>query len=435
MIRNMTRPGQREDAGRVAFSLASWLVVALAPLAFLACEPVTSATPPGRQLQRLADVVLAPDSEIRQALVPQRTTIAGVLEAHQLLTEEVAAIITSMGEKFDLRRIRAGQPYRLDRYFDGRIREFEYEVDHDRRVIVRRLDAADIPLFATELAPIEKTVDQIVVAGAIGPDSPSLVQALDAAGERIELSLALADIFSGELDFNSDLQPGDSFRLVVERGTRSDGRFAGYGPVLVAELVNDGRRLQAVRFTPPDGKPGYYDSEGRSVKRFFLKSPLKFEPRVTSSFSRSRRHPILAYTRAHNGVDYAAPPGAPVASVANGVVTLAGWTGGGGRTVRVRHDSGYESEYLHLSSIAAGVRSGARVGQGELIGRVGSSGLATGPHLHYGLRRNGAYVNPVREHQKMPPGHPVAPMHLAIFALERDRLFLRLADNGVRAVN
>ncbi len=134
------------------------------------------------------------------------------------------------------------------------------KLDRDRRVIVRRQETPDDALFATEVAPIEKTVEEVIVTGVIGPESPSLVQALDAAGERIELSLALADIFSGEIDFNSDLQPGDSFRLVVERGTRSDGRFAGYGPVLAAELVNGGRRLQAVRFTPPDGKPGYYDS-------------------------------------------------------------------------------------------------------------------------------------------------------------------------------
>jgi murein DD-endopeptidase MepM/ murein hydrolase activator NlpD len=233
--------------------------------------------------------------------------------------------------------------------------------------------------------------------------------------------LALADVFSGELDFNSDLQPGDTFRLVVERAMRDDGVFAGYGPVLAAEYVNEGRRLQAVRFTPPDGKPGYSDADGRSLKRFFLKSPLKFEPRVTSSFSGARRHPVLNYTRAHNGVDYAAPPGAPVASVASGVVTFAGWTIGGGRTVRVRHASAYESEYLHLSSIS--VRQGDHIGQGELIGRVGASGLVTGPHLHYGLRRNGRYVNPVREHQNMPPGDPIQPTHRLVFEAERDHLF------------
>jgi murein DD-endopeptidase MepM/ murein hydrolase activator NlpD len=299
-------------------------------------------------------------------------------------------------------------------------------------LIVRR-QTEDEPSFRAEIADIPKTIDQVVVEGAITRETPSLVQAIDAAGQNIELSLALAEVFSGEMDFNSDLQPGDTFRLIVERATRRDGGFGGYGPVLAAEFINAGRTLQAVRFTAPEGKPGYYDTEGRSLKRFFLKSPLKFEPRVTSSFSRARRHPVLNYTRAHNGVDYAAPTGAPVASVASGLVTFAGYTRGGGRTVRVRHTSGYESEYLHLSAIA--VRAGARIGQGDLVGRVGATGLVTGPHLHYGLRRDGKYVNPVREHQNMPPGEPVAEVHRAVFSEHRDRLFGLLEDSGARAAN
>jgi murein DD-endopeptidase MepM/ murein hydrolase activator NlpD len=393
-------------------------------------EPAFEAS---RRPARIADIVLARDSEILRALVPQRTTLSGLLGTHKLLAHEAVALVTSLGQAFDLRRVRAGQPYRLERYLDGRVREFEYEIDVDRRVIVRRRDEAGTA-FDTEVAVIPKAVQQVTVEGMISRLTPSLVQAIDAAGERIELSLALADVFSGEMDFNSDLQPGDTFKILVERAVREDGVFAGYGPVLAAEYVNAGRPLRAVRFTPPDGKPGYYDLEGRSLKRFFLKSPLKFEPRITSNFSRARRHPVLNYTRAHNGVDYAAPSGAPVVAVGSGVVTFAGWTGGGGRTVRVRHASGYESEYLHLSAIATGVRSGTRVGQGELVGRVGATGLATGPHLHYGLRRDGAYVNPVREHANMPPGEPVAEIHRALFTSERDRV-LTLLSQKTRAAN
>ena len=377
---------------------------------------------------RFVDIALARDSEILQALVPQRTTLAALLDTHKLLTHEAVALVKSVGQTFDLRRVRAGQPYRLDRFHDGRVREFEYEIDVDRRVVVRRRDGNGQTAFEAEVAAIPKRVDQVTVEGTISRATPSLIQAIDAAGERIELSLALADVFSGEIDFNSDLQPGDTFKILVERGIRQDGVFAGYGPVLAAEYVNAGRALRAVRFTPPDGKPGYYDLDGRSLKRFFLKSPLKFEPRITSTFSRARRHPILNYTRAHNGVDYAAPAGAPVVAVGSGVVTFAGWTGGGGRTVKVRHASGYESEYLHLSAIAEGVRTGVRVGQGELVGRVGATGLATGPHLHYGLRRDGSYVNPVREHQNMPPGEPVAEIHLALFNAERDQMLTKLAQ-------
>ena len=135
---------------------------------------------------------------------------------------------------------------------------------------------------------------------------------------------------------------------------------------------------------------------------------------------------MLKYARAHNGVDYGAPAGAPVISVSAGVVSFAGWTSGGGRTVRVRHTSGYESEYLHLSAIAGGIRPGTRVGQGELVGNVGSSGLATGPHLHYGLRRDGRYVNPITEHQNLPPGEPVPAVLKASFDAERDTVFAQL---------
>ena len=410
----------------------------LAILAFVAAAASASCRPadaeftpePRRGPVRLADIVLARDSRILNALVPPRTTLAAVLEAHELVAHEVIAIVGTLGQTFDLRRFRAGQPYKLDRFHDGRVREFEYEIDLDRRIIVRRRGSSGDASFEAEIAAIPKTIQPLVVEGTISRAAPSLVQAIDAAGERIELSLALADVFSGEIDFNSDLQPGDTFRILVDRGVRDDGRFAGYGAVLAAEYVNAGRPLRAVRFTPPDGKPGYYDLEGRSLKRFFLKSPLKFEPRITSSFSRSRRHPILNYTRAHNGVDYAAPTGAPVVSVGSGVVTFAGWTAGGGRTVRVRHASGYESEYLHLSAIARGIATGVRVAQGALIGRVGATGLATGPHLHYGLRKDGTYVNPVRAHQSLPPGEPIAPEHRALFELERDRNLLGRVAGG-----
>lgn len=392
----------------------------------VACSPAGARPPlPETSPARDEDIVLTRDSEIIRSVVPHRATLASVLTAHQLIATEAVEVVKALAAHFDLRRFRAGQPYRLDVFRDGRVRAFEYEIDNNRRVIVRRSDE-DETRFDAEIAEIPKVVEQVAVEGAITRQTPTLVQALNAAGEQIELSLALAEVFSGEMDFNSDLQVGDTFRLIVERATREDGGFGGYGPVLAAEYVNAGRTLQAVRFTPPDGNPGYYDADGRSLKRFFLKSPLKFEPRITSSFSSARRHPVLKYTRAHNGVDYAAPPGAPVASVAAGVVTFAGWTNGGGRTVRVRHTSGYESEYLHLSAIA--VKTGERIGQGELVGRVGATGLVTGPHLHYGLRRNGSYVNPVREHQSMPPGEPVAAVHQALFSVQRDRLFKQLSS-------
>lgn len=408
------------------------LTVVLVAVASLPLWMVPASNPAsGARLD--ADVSLARDADYLTGFIPGRSTLAGLFEDHRIERPEAYVLMTSVGEAFDLRRLRAGQAYIIDRLLDGRVRRFEYEIDADRRLVAERASLDGEPRFVTSISPIPKQTAVVVVEGEINREVNSLSAAIAKAGERVDLALGLADVFSGEIDFSSDLQPGDQFRVVVERQTR-EGRLAGYGPVLAAEFVNDGRALRAVRFTPDGGSAGYYDDEGRSLKRFFLKSPLKFDPTVTSRFSSSRRHPILGYARAHNGVDYRAPRGAPVASVAPGVVTLAGWTSGGGRTVRVRHPNGYESEYLHLSAIT--IRAGTRVSQGQLVGRVGSTGLATGVHLHYGLRKNGRYVNPVREHRNMPPGEPVPTGLINAFASERDRFFeLLFAPSPLRAAS
>ncbi|MEO8678077.1 MAG: peptidoglycan DD-metalloendopeptidase family protein [Vicinamibacterales bacterium] len=410
-------------------SLILLVTLAIGVIASTALRLVSAAD--STSLARATDVLLERDADLLLGIVPTRTTLAGLFRQQGIDGPQSAALIAAIGSSFDLRRMRAGQPYTIDRLLDGRVRRFEYEIDADRRLLLSRAsDAA--PRFVAAIERIAKVTTVVAIEGEINRESSSLTAAIDKAGERIELALGLADVFSGEIDFSSDLQPGDHFRLVVERHTR-EGKPAGYGAILAAEFFNDGRNLTAVRFTPDGASPGYYDTQGRSLKRFFLKSPLKFEPRVTSSFSRSRLHPILGYARAHNGVDYHAPTGAPVASVAPGVVTMAGWTSGGGRTVRVRHANGYESEYLHLSAIS--VRAGARVGQGDLIGRVGATGLATAPHLHYGLRKNGSYVNPILEHRNMPPGEPVPAGLLSIFNAERDHVLGLLQPTALRAAN
>ena len=388
---------------------------------------LVTAADPSTVVRLGRDVTLARDSDLITGFIPARTTIADLFGNHLIDRRESVQLVSSIASAMDVRRLRAGQPYSLDRLIDGRVRRFEYEIDTDRRVVVTRASLDDEPRFVATVDRIPKQTSVVAVEGEINRETSSLVASLDKAGERIELALAMADVFSGEIDFNSDLQPGDRFRVLVERHMR-EGRLSGYGPILAAEFVNVGRAMKAIRFTPDGGSPGYYDENGRSLKRFFLKSPLKFEPRITSRFSGSRKHPILGYARAHNGVDYHAPTGAPVGAVAPGVVTMAGWTAGGGRTVKVRHSNGYETEYLHLSSIA--VRTGARVGQGDLVGRVGQTGLATGPHLHYGMKKGGRYVNPVIEHRNMPPGEPIPASLVTAFSSDRDRYFTLLFSAG-----
>jgi murein DD-endopeptidase MepM/ murein hydrolase activator NlpD len=393
---------------------------------------LASAADPMETVRVGKDVLLEKDSDFLTGYIPARTTIAHLFDNHMIQDADAQVLVASISSAMDVRKMRAGQPYNIDRLLDGRVRRFEYEIDNDRRLTVQRADDA-APRFLATIERIPKQVEVVSIEGHINRETNSLAASIDKLGERIELALGMADVFSGEIDFNSDLQPGDSFRVLVERQMR-EGKLSGYGPILAAEFDNDHRKLKAIRFTPEGGSPGYYDENGRSLKRFFLKSPLKFEPRITSRFTSSRKHPILGYSRAHNGVDYHAPSGAPVTSVAPGVVTMAGWTNGGGRTVKVRHPNGYETEYLHLSAITT--RAGVHIGQGELIGRVGQTGLATGPHLHYGLKKNGAYVNPVIEHRNMPPGEPVAPSLMNIFMTERDRFITLLFNpSPLRATN
>jgi len=398
-----------------------------------ACGARPEPPPPAFSARSLArDIALAADTTIVSAKVTAGATLASILRTNEIVASDVAALVERVTTVFDLRKVRVNQPYVLVKTTEGLVRRLEYEIDGDRILRVFRTDPRPGTDLVAEVQPIPKTRRVEVVRGQIDREHSSLVAALDAAGETIDLTLALADIFGGEIDFSTEVQPGDRFELSVEKQFREDQQFGGYGPILAAEFVNAGRRIRAVRFAPEGGSPGYYDERGMSMKRFFLASPLKFQPVVTSGFSRHRLHPVLREVRAHLGVDYRAPAGAPVVAVASGVVVSAGFNGGGGRVVHLRHANGFETKYLHLSSIA--VRAGARVEQGATIGRVGSSGLATGPHLDYRLLKNGAFINPITAHRSMPPADPVPAQEMAAFEAARDRAIAALATSAVAGV-
>lgn len=363
-----------------------------------------------------ADIVLEPDSEVIPATVPVHATLATMLRPVVLHEEDVAGVVDAVSRVFDLRKLHAGQPWRVERTTAGCVRRLEYEIDPEHFVEV---NGAAAHAFTARIGAYPVTRERAIVDVGIDAANPSLFGAMEAAGERPDLPIVLAEIFGGEIDFASELQPGDRFRLLVEKVAR-DGELVSYGPVLAAEILNGGRSLTAVRFTAPGHPAGYFDQSGRSLKRFFLRSPLKFEPQITSRFSAGRLHPVLQIVRAHLGVDYRAPVGAPVVAVASGAVLKAGWTNGGGNTIGLRHAGGYETYYLHLSRIA--VRPGARVEQGQVIGRVGMTGLATGPHLDYRIKRDGRWVNPVLEHRRVPPGEPVPVEHMDEYAQARAQL-------------
>lgn len=410
---------------RSRLALTRWVALTAALTAALASLPACGAEVPPARSTASSDIFLTPDTTRVRGLIPPNATLDGMLRAHGLAAAAVADVSAAAQTVFDPRRLRSSQPFVLETTVEGLLRRFEYEIDAD--VFLRVMpDPSVEDTFRADVIPIPKTLEPGLVAGTIDDAAPSLFQAMEGAGESAELTIVLAAIFAGEIDFNTEVRRGDRFALAFDRFVREDGPST-YGTINAAKFYNDGRTVRAIRFAPPDGKPGYYDAEGRSLRRFFLKSPIKFGPRVTSRYSLRRRHPVLRTMRAHRGVDYGAPTGAPVIAVAAGTVVSATYDNTNGRMVRLRHASGYDSYYLHLSGFARGIRRGARVDQGQTIGRVGSTGLATGPHLHYGLRKNGAWVDPLREHRRMPPGDPVPVTAMEAFRSVRDQALAQLA--------
>lgn len=374
------------------------------------------------------DIVLPVEAQTFEALVPRNATLDSLLRQHQLPSALIQTAIESTRAVFDPRQIRSDRPYRLVRSVDGLLREFEYQIDNDRFLrIMSRLGEPDV--LDAEVVPYVKDTAVEAIRGHIDAEHSSVIAAMNATGENVQLAMSLAEIFGGQVDFESDIQQGDSFEVLFEKSTR-EGEFAGYGEILGVRLVADGREHQAFRWTDPKtGRAAYYDQDGRSLKRAILRSPLRFVPRVTSGFSRKRLHPVHRTYRAHLGVDYGAAHGSPVVAVADGVVVSAGWAGGGGNQIRLRHSKSLETYYLHLSRFAKGVRKGAKIDQGQVIGYVGSTGTATGPHLDYRLKKNGVFVNPLVEHRKQPPGEPIAKSLLSAFREQRDSVLGQLSTS------
>jgi murein DD-endopeptidase MepM/ murein hydrolase activator NlpD len=366
------------------------------------------------------------ETETIESTVPRRATLDSLLRASQLQERLVVQAVSVVRGVFDPRLLRADRPYRLVRSLDGLLREFEYQIDADRFLRIVNVDREKPEVLDAQVLRYDKRTAAAAIDARIDAAHASLIAAIDKAGEKVQLAMELADIFSGQVDFQTDLQPGDSFRVLFEKSSH-DGQFSGYGAIFGAAITVDGRQLQAFRWEDPKtGKAAYYDENGRSLKRFFLKSPLKFEPRITSGFSLRRFHPIDQVFKAHLGVDYGAPVGSSVVAVASGVVVSASFSGAGGNMVHLKHQGGFETYYLHLSAYGPGIRPGTHVSQGQLIGRVGMTGSATGPHLDYRLRRNGVFVNPVAAHSRQAPGEPIPAAQLATFKASRVALAARL---------
>jgi len=258
-----------------------------------------------------------------------------------------------------------------------------------------------------------------------GRINSSLFASVAELGASPELAVRLASVFQWDIDFFRGLRKGDQFTVLIEEELIGDRHYR-YGQMFAARFINDGRELWAVAWGDGDGRIGYYDLDGNALKKQFLRSPLKFS-RITSRFSLHRYHPVLHRSMPHYGVDYGAPTGTPVHATADGVVTFAGRNGGAGKMVRIRHANGWESNYLHLSRYGRGIRRGVRVSQKQVIGYVGATGLATGPHLDYRVRRNGHWINPLSI--SLPPAPPLPEEILPRF-LSYARSVSKLLEDG-----
>jgi murein DD-endopeptidase MepM/ murein hydrolase activator NlpD len=287
---------------------------------------------------------------------------------------------------------------------DGELEDLRVVLD--RRTELRLARRGEDIAVARVERPVTSEVQRLK-----GPVTTSLFAAVEQAGGQPELAVRMAEVFQWDMDFMRDVRVGDEFVAVVERRD-VDGTFYDYGTLYAARYVNDGRVLNAVAYPDENGRVGYYDLEGRPLRKQFLRSPLKLS-RITSRFSMSRFHPVLKKRMPHYGIDYGAPVGTPVHVTADGRVTLVGRNGGAGRMVRVRHPNGYETNYLHLSRYGPGVSTGVRVAQGDVIGYVGSSGLSTAPHLDYRVKLNGRWINPLSI--SSPPAEPLSTERLKRF--------------------
>jgi len=339
---------------------------------------------------------------------PVRTTVASgdTIESvcRRLAGRDWAAWRDVLVDEIDPKRLFPGTEFRGTLSPSGALERLEVILDRRREVHL----AVGPDGISADRIERELVSEVVRLEGVV---ETSLFGAMDGAGGDPELAVRVAEIYQWDIDFLRDLRKGDTFVVVVDRQT-VDGEFYAWGTVFAARFVNDDRRLDAVAYPDDSGRLGYYDLEGTPLRKQFLRSPLKFS-RVTSRFSMSRFHPVLQRRMPHYGVDYGAPVGTPVNVTADGTVTFAGRKGGGGNMVTVRHTNGYETNYLHLSRYAKGIRRGARVSQGQVIGYVGSTGLSTGPHLDYRVTLNGKWINPLAI--SSPPVKPLSEERLQRF--------------------
>ena len=311
---------------------------------------------------------------------------AGAILLTWLDNNETDQAVKAASSVYPLTRLMPGHLFSVERRAqDERVTRFVYDIDEESRLVVERGEEG----FSARVDVLEFDIKMVKVSGVI---RSSLFEAMADAGESANLAVRLAEVFSHQINFVKDVQEGDTFELVVEKKYLGD-EFRRYGDIIAARFTNDGKAFEAFRFVEEGGRARYFAADGSSLETQFLKAPLHFT-RVSSGYTMHRKHPIFGKVRPHQGVDYAAPKGTPVKALGAGTVTFRGWKNGYGNTLIIRHSGGIETQYAHLSRFASSLKVGQKVDQGEVVAFVGATGIATGPHLDFRVRKNGKFVNP-----------------------------------------
>ena len=374
-----------------------------------------------------------PTSELQivEGSLRRNQTLSSALGARGVSTGTVHTIAVGMRPVFDFRYSRPGDDFWLARDAVGAFVEFRYSRSSVERYLLRRIGEGEDAKFVASAYEPDIELRPTLLAGVV---YTSLYEAMQQLGESGELAHDFAEIFAWDVDFSRNVRPGDEFRVLYERRILvEDGReeYLGPGRIVAARYTNADDEYDAVYFETAEGRGGYYRLDGSSVERQFLRAPLNYR-RISSRFTSSRLHPILKVRRPHPAIDYAAPMGTPVWSVANGTAIFRGVLGGLGKTVKVRHTNGYVSFYAHLSRFPKGLDVGDRVRQKQVVGYVGSTGTATGPHLDFRMQQNGRYINPASV--QAPPGDPISPALIPEFLAQRDDYLKELDPHPMRVV-
>jgi murein DD-endopeptidase MepM/ murein hydrolase activator NlpD len=334
---------------------------------------------------------------VEEGVIQRNENLSEILFRYNISAQTIAEINNLPRDTFNVRRLQAKKPYTIihDRDSLNTAKAFIYHPNAIEYVMLE---------FGNSVSVVKgmHAVDTIIEV-ATGVIETSLYHAMMASGGSPLLVNDLADVYAWEIDFFG-LQKGDAFKVIYEKYMVNEIE-AGLGDIIGAWFMHMGEEFYAVRYDQGEGEE-YFDEEGKSLRKTFLKAPLQFS-RISSRFSYSRMHPVLKIRRPHTGVDYAAPSGTPVVAVGDGLVTMARYKGGGGNSVRIRHNSNYETAYLHLSRYGKGIKKGVKVKQGQVIGFVGSTGLSTGPHLDFRFWKNGKAIDPLKIDP--PSANPIRP--------------------------